>query len=101
MIGDAGEDVGEPGSRSDSVELARLDQRIDGCRPRPAGIGARRACMEQSKRDRSPILRMERPVICWSAEVPPGHYYFVVEVDPEHERCVPPVPVTGYSSATA
>jgi len=36
--------------------------------------------MEQSKRDRSPILRMERPAICWSAVV----CYFVVEVDPEN-----------------
>ena len=40
MIGDASEDIGEPGARIDSVELARLDQRVDGCRPHPAGIGA-------------------------------------------------------------
>ena len=42
VIGDASEDVGEPGARIDVVELARLDQRVDSCRPRSAGIGASR-----------------------------------------------------------
>jgi len=40
MIGDTSKDVGEPGPRIDPGELARLDQRVDGCGPRPAGIGA-------------------------------------------------------------
>ena len=31
MVGQSGEDIGEPGARVDVVEFAGLDQRIDGC----------------------------------------------------------------------
>ena len=46
MIGDAREDVGEPGLRIDIVELRGLDQRVDDGRALPAAIGpAEQPCL--------------------------------------------------------
>ena len=39
MIGDAGEDIGEPGLRIDIVELGGLDQGVDDSSTLPAAIG--------------------------------------------------------------
>jgi hypothetical protein len=41
MVGDPGEDVGEPGLRVDAVELAGLDQGIDRRRPLAATVRSR------------------------------------------------------------
>ena len=64
------------GNFAASVPALLLARSPDSLSPRRGAS----SCMEQSKRDRSPILRMERPAICWSAVV----CYFVVEVDPEN-----------------
>ena len=40
VIGDAGEDIGEPGAGIDVVEFAGFDQRIDGGRPSATGVAA-------------------------------------------------------------
>ena len=40
MIGDAGEDIGEPGLRIDIVELRGLDQGVDDRTALPAAVGA-------------------------------------------------------------
>ena len=40
LLGDAGEDVGEPGLRVDVVELGGADERVHHSGPRAATIGA-------------------------------------------------------------
>ena len=60
MVGELGEDVGEPGARIDVIELACLGQRIDGCGAtaplvEPAKVQLRRPTATQ-RRARSAAL---------------------------------------------
>ena len=56
LLGDAGEDVGEPGLGVDVVELRGADQRVHHRRPLAAAIGAGEEPGLASERDRAFIL---------------------------------------------
>lgn len=51
MIWEASEDVGEPGSRIDAVELGGPDQGVHGGGAAPTGIGAREGPVAVTDRD--------------------------------------------------
>jgi hypothetical protein len=51
VVGQPGEDVGEPGLRVDAVELAGLDQGIDGSGPLAAAVRAGEGPVAPTNRD--------------------------------------------------
>ena len=58
MVGQLREDVGKPGAWIDIIELAGLDQRIDGCGATAPLVGACEGPVTAPDRDRAVILPM-------------------------------------------
>ena len=56
MVGELGEDVGEPGARIDVIELAGLDQGIDGCGAAAPRVRAGEGPIAAPDRSRTVIL---------------------------------------------